>query len=265
MAIELEVKILNIDKEEIQKRLKQLGCNYISDRMQKIIVYDFPSINSEYNKILYEIANNDYNEDLVVKRLKNILNSFFAIIDENDVRKLGEHTIIGNINEMDNISDFNDAILQNELFNNIINKYTINPNKWLRLRTDGSLTTLTVKNINRDISKNINFYNISDVEEFELIVDDFEECRNILMQMGYYHRNYQEKRRTTYRRDNVEIVIDEWPLIPPYIEIEADSRSDIYSFINELGYDESDTYIMNTDDVYRLYNLNIYDYKNLKF
>jgi hypothetical protein len=37
----------------------------------------------------------------------------------------------------------------------------------------------------------------------------------------------QENRRTSFELDGVCLELDEWPMIPPYLEIEGDARDDV--------------------------------------
>ena len=57
--------------------------------------------------------------------------------------------------------------------------------------------------------------------ELETVVGDFDVMNDILKELGYNYRNYQENYRIIYSLDDVEISIDSWPLIPTYAEIEG--------------------------------------------
>ena len=79
-------------------------------------------------------------------------------------------------------------------------------NKWIRLRTNGSKSTLTIKNLVTS--------EIDGTQELEIEVDDFDKTNMILKELGYIPRGYQENRRIQYTLNGVEIDIDYWPLIP---------------------------------------------------
>ena len=96
----------------------------------------------------------------------------------------------------------------------VYNVKPLNPNKWIRLRTNGTKTTLTIKEIK---DKNA----IEGTNELEVVVGDFDKTNEILNELGYEARNYQENYRRVYLLGNVEISIDSWPLIPTYAEIEG--------------------------------------------
>jgi adenylate cyclase, class 2 len=51
-------------------------------------------------------------------------------------------------------------------------------------------------------------------------VSDFDMTNLLLNELGYIAKAYQENRRTSYVFNACNIEIDEWPGIPPYIEIE---------------------------------------------
>lgn len=79
--------------------------------------------------------------------------------------------------------------------------------------------------------------------------------------MGYFHKKVVEKKRTSYEIDGVNIEIEEWTLIPPYIKNEGSNVEEIYDIAKRLGYKKEETCIMNTEDVYldNGYNLNSYE------
>lgn len=49
--------------------------------------------------------------------------------------------------------------------------------------------------------------------------------------------SFQESRRETWKYDDIEIVIDEWPWLKPYVEIESVSASKVEEFAIRLGYE----------------------------
>ena len=76
----------------------------------------------------------------------------------------------------------------------------VNPNKWIRLRTNGKKTTLTIKEIKDRNS-------IEGTNELEIVVDDFDKTNEILNELGYESRNYQENYRRVYLFENTEIYV----------------------------------------------------------
>ena len=61
---------------------------------------------------------------------------------------------------------------------------------------------------------------IDGMKELETEVADFHTTHEILQELGYTARAYQENRRTSYSFNDCDVEIDERPLIPPYLEIE---------------------------------------------
>ena len=110
-------------------------------------------------------------------------------------------------------------------------------------------------------------YGLDSINETEINVDSIEVANELLETLGFYHRNYQEKKRISYFYEplSLEIEIDTWPMIPPYMEIEGKSEEEIYRFVELLGYPKESVKIANTSGVYAMYGINIYDYKELKF
>ena len=140
--------------------------------------------------------------------------------------------------------------------------YDYNPvdkKKWIRLRTNGKKTTLTLKEIT-DKTK------IGGTQELEIEVSDFDSTNAILEKLGYVHRNYQENKRHSYILNGVSIEIDSWPLIPTYVEVEGSSESEVLKTLEILGFNESDITTLDVESIYReIYGIDILSIKELKF
>lgn len=100
--------------------------------------------------------------------------------------------------------------------------------EFVRLRTDGKRTMLTYKYREGK--------GLANTEEIELEVGDFEKTAQIIKKLWtvrkpYYQENIVEKWR--YKRAEIDIV--RWPMVKPYIEIEAPSAREVKSAIKELG------------------------------
>ena len=174
MHTEYEVRVLEIDKNDIIKKLKNIGAKFQWDQIQRRYVYDFiPKIEG----------------------------------------------------------------------------------KWIRLRTNGIKTTLTIKDI---VSSEID-----GTRELEVEVDDFDNTNRILNELGYEAKGYQENRRSQYILDDVEIDIDDWPYLPTYLEIEGPSEERIYEVLNLLGYTKDDTTTRDVEGIYLDYGYDLNDNYNL--
>ena len=170
MHTEYEVRILEIDKEEVINKLKDIGAKFCWDQVQRRYVYDFmPKLDG----------------------------------------------------------------------------------KWIRLRTNGIKTTLTIKDI---VSSKID-----GTRELEVEVSDFDTTNSILNELGYEAKGYQENRRCQYILDDVEIDIDDWPYLPTYLEIEGPSEDRVYEVVKILGFNEKDTITKDVEGIYLDYG---YDIKN---
>ena len=135
-----------------------------------------------------------------------------------------------------------------------------NPNEWIRLRTDGSKTTLTYKKFLQD--------SIDGVEEVEIEVSDFDNCRKILQNSGFKAKSYQENKRKLFLskvNSDVEITIDTWPGIPPYVEIEAQASDKVLDIVTRLGFSKDNITSKTTKEIYKKYGININDMPHLGF
>lgn len=129
--------------------------------------------------------------------------------------------------------------------------------KWIRLRTNGNTSTLTIKNI---ISSKID-----GTQELEIEVDDFEKTNLILKELGYVPKSYQENKRCQYVLDGVEIDIDSWPLIPTYMEIEGKGEDEVYKILEKLEVDYRNVISHSVDEIYKYYGIDLNTIKELRF
>ena len=100
---------------------------------------------------------------------------------------------------------------------------------WIRVRDEGDKITLTFKQITGN--------KINDVSEIEIIVNDFEKASAIINQTSFKESSYQENYREIWCNDEVEIVIDTWPYLQSYIEIEAKSEDIVRKYSKLLNFD----------------------------
>ena len=171
--IEYEVRVLEIDREEIIKKLEQLGAKKVKDVIQRRYVYDF-----------------------------------------NPVQK----------------------------------------HKYIRVRTDGIKTTLTIKHVEKDT--------VDGTKELEITIDDFEKANEILNELGYKPKGYQESKRLEYELDGVKFDIDRWPLIPEFMEIEGNNPEEIYKMVERLGIEKERVI---TSGAYEHYGYDSTQLENLSF
>ncbi len=119
--------------------------------------------------------------------------------------------------------------------------------KWIRLRTNGQDSTLTIKDLKGK--------SIDGMKEIEIGVSDFLNTHALLENLGYKSKGFQQNKRIQYILNGVEIDFDRWPLIPMYMEIEGKSEDEVKSMLEVLGIDESMVVTLDVDSIYRHYGI----------
>ena len=76
---------------------------------------------------------------------------------------------------------------------------------------------------------------------------------------------YFENKRTRYILDGVELDIDEWPLLEPYIEIEGESYDQVYAIATRLGFDSENAKEFTTTQIYALVGIDDKEYARMTF
>lgn len=268
-VIEKEIKVLDIDVEKVKNKLEELGGTIKEEGIQKIYVYDLPSIYLRFNdcKIQLKKSLRSYEINIV----KNRLNVLFIEIDNMITREQQDiilnavgYKFFKDILLIKDIEEFK-RVLFNEKIENIVKQLNINPNKWIRIRETNGKTTITVKHILSEEMKRKYNTSMQPVMETEMEVPSIESANCLLEQLNFSYRNYQEKKRITYILDNTEIDIDIWPLIPPYMEIEGKTDKQIYEIIKKIGIMDKELISCNTAEVYKKYGIDIYQYRELRF
>lgn len=117
-------------------------------------------------------------------------------------------------------------------------------NAFIRIRDEGHRTTMTYKQFDSDT--------VDGAKEHEVTVSDFDEAVSILTQGGLEYDVYQESKRENWLLGDVEIMLDEWPWLNPYIEIEADSEAKLQKVAEQLGMNWNDAVYGGVAGVYRL-------------
>lgn len=130
-------------------------------------------------------------------------------------------------------------------------------NKWIRLRTDGTKTTLTIKNLESQT--------IDGTKELELIVDDFSKTNDFLEELGFKSHGFQQNKRTQYILDGVEIDLDRWPLIPEYMEIEGNTEEEVYNTLDKLGISKDKVVTLDVSSIYTYYGFDGDNLSDLNF
>lgn len=101
-------------------------------------------------------------------------------------------------------------------------------NAFVRIRDEGDRVVMTYKQFDK--------FTIDGTKEVEVIVSHFEESIAILAAAGLKHGSYQESKRETWLLNNAEIVLDIWPWLNPYIEIEGPDIKTVKTVAKQLGF-----------------------------
>lgn len=78
-------------------------------------------------------------------------------------------------------------------------------------------------------------------------------------------KSYQETKRVSFTLEGAQLEIDKWPLIPPYLEIEAATTEDVIRVAELLGYAESDLTGENTIKIYARHGFDLNTISELRF
>jgi adenylate cyclase class 2 len=135
---------------------------------------------------------------------------------------------------------------------------------WIRLRDEGEDVKLTFK-------QRLGMKSVEGTEsdegmyEKEIVVSSFLDTREILLKTGLIEKMYQENKRTRYFLDGVELDIDEWPLLNPYLEVEGKTWDDVYRVSEKLGFKKEDAKIFSANQIYKLNGLDDRNFTKLTF
>ena len=140
-----------------------------------------------------------------------------------------------------------------------------NRHGWVRLRTDGTETTLTYKESIREKLKD-GTEKILSVKEIEVVVDDYKKIYELLKAIGLVVKVEEKNRRTRYQKGDVVFDIDSWPFIPTYLEIESSSYEKVKASAAELDFDPEKGLIGSAGTVYKKYGYDDLDkYSSITF
>lgn len=115
---------------------------------------------------------------------------------------------------------------------------------FLRVRDEGHRVTMTYKQFDE--------LTVDGTKEIEVTVGDFDKTIQLLAAAGLPYGSFQESKRETWRYGDVEIVLDEWPWLKPYIEIEGRSESILREVATELDLNWDDAVFGDVMAAYRV-------------
>ena len=116
-------------------------------------------------------------------------------------------------------------------------------NSWIRVRDEGDKITLTYKTSEE--------HSFGGATEIEVEVSDYQKTIDIFVAAGLQVTTKQETKRETWTLGDAEVVLDEWPWLEPFIEIEAPSEEAVKKAASLLGLDWKDAVFGSVTTAYR--------------
>jgi adenylate cyclase class 2 len=114
---------------------------------------------------------------------------------------------------------------------------------WVRIRDEGDKVTMTYKRLNDRT--------LHGTKEINVVVDSFEQTDALLAAAGLQAKTYQETKRESWKLGAVEIELDQWPWIHPFLEIEGPSEHEVKSTAEKLGLSWDDALHGSVEIAYR--------------
>ncbi|MGI5119207.1 class IV adenylate cyclase [Marinactinospora thermotolerans] len=115
---------------------------------------------------------------------------------------------------------------------------------WLRLRDEGTRSTLTLKQVTDATT-------IDGTKEIETEVADLHAMADILRRIGLSEVRYQENYREEWRLGDVTFDFDTWPDLPTFLEIEGPDEASVRWAADLLGLDYSEARFGSVDEIYK--------------
>lgn len=135
-----------------------------------------------------------------------------------------------------------DGLLRNAIFHVV----TVNDYEYVRVRSDGTQTTITYKEVKKDgLTSN----------EIEIETKSFDTSIELLTTIGLKKKRYDEKYRRRYKLNRVFFDFDTWPQIPTYLEIEAPTKYEIIEACQSVNLEFDNRFMGDTHDVFRYYGI----------
>lgn len=115
---------------------------------------------------------------------------------------------------------------------------------WLRVRDEGDKITLSLKVIKGE--------RIEDQNEICLTISSFDDAVELLEAIGCKPKSYQESKRELWKLDDVEITIDEWPFLEPFVEVEGPSERAVKEVSGKIGFNYHDALFCAVGKLYQM-------------
>jgi adenylate cyclase class 2 len=115
---------------------------------------------------------------------------------------------------------------------------------WIRLRDEGTRSTLTLKQVTDSTT-------IDGTTEIETEVADPGAMAEILARLGLAEVRYQENYREEWRWGEVAFDFDTWPGLSTFVEIEGPNQAAVRQAAATLGLDYSQARFGSVDEIYK--------------
>ncbi|WP_069171381.1 class IV adenylate cyclase [Streptomyces griseus] len=115
---------------------------------------------------------------------------------------------------------------------------------WVRLRDEGTRSTLTLKQVTDATT-------INGTTEIETEVTDLHAMAEILRSLGMREVRYQENYREEWRLGEVAFDFDTWPDLPTFVEIEGPDEASVRQAAALLELDYAEARFGSVDEIYK--------------
>jgi adenylate cyclase, class 2 len=113
---------------------------------------------------------------------------------------------------------------------------------WVRLRDEGTRSTLTLKQVTDSTT-------IDGTTEIETEVTDLHAMAEILSRLGMAEVRYQENYREEWRWGEIAVDFDTWPDLPTFAEIEGPDEMSVRRAASALGLNYSQARFGSVDEI----------------
>lgn len=129
--------------------------------------------------------------------------------------------------------DFGEDFLEEIIFYDQAGRWQHDEKKFVRIRRTNKGTFVTFKHNQEDSATG------TQELEFQAAADQEHKIEKFLEAVGLVSYRVQQKKRHSYKLDNVLVEFDTWPVIPTYVELEGESEEALKSVAAKLGLDWS--------------------------
>jgi adenylate cyclase, class 2 len=136
------------------------------------------------------------------------------------------------------------AIPRTLLTRKIFENDALDGGAWVRLRDEGTRSTLTLKQVTDSTT-------IDGTTEVETEVTDLHAMAEILRLLGLREVRYQENYREEWRLGEVAFDFDTWPGLPAFVEIEGPDEASVRQAASLLGLDYAEARFGSVDEIYK--------------